>query len=196
MRSSCHILKTSSRSKARKSKHIWSISGKWNTAFLNGKKKKKSKFVVSYNQLVPKVIYVHLQLALCFIYVCVYTYTHTHTHTWLFGLSRLILVEKNPSDNTEDKKDMGLILQWSRSSGGGHGNPLQYSCLENSMDRKAWWVTVHGVSSSHKETEFYNIVTLRGPLKTDRNLELKTVSRWNWFHSCPINAICDPTAAK
>ena len=48
--------------------------------------KKKSKFVVSYNQLVPKVIYVHLQLALCFIYVCVYTYTHTHTHMiiWAF----------------------------------------------------------------------------------------------------------------
>ena len=35
-----------------------------------------------------------------------------------------------------------------RSPGGGHGNPLQYSCLENPMDRGAWWATVHGVSKS------------------------------------------------
>ena len=33
-----------------------------------------------------------------------------------------------------------------RSPGGGHGNPLQYSCLENPMDRGAWWATVHGVA--------------------------------------------------
>ena len=33
-------------------------------------------------------------------------------------------------------------------SGGGHGNPLQYSCLENPMDRGAWWATVHGVAKS------------------------------------------------
>ena len=112
--------------------------------------KKKSNFLFNNNQLVPKVIYVHLQLVLCFIYIY---FIYIHTHTWLFGVSRLVLVKKNPPDNTGDIKDMGLILQWSRSSGGGHGNPLQYSCLENSMDRKAWWVTVHGVSRSHKETE-------------------------------------------
>ena len=35
-----------------------------------------------------------------------------------------------------------------RSSGGGHDNPLQYSCLENPMDRGAWWATVHGVIES------------------------------------------------
>ena len=35
---------------------------------------------------------------------------------------------------------------WVQSPGGGHGNPLQYSCLENLMDRGAWWATVHGVS--------------------------------------------------
>ena len=48
-------------------------------------------------------------------------------------------------------------LQWGRPGfdpwvgkipGGGHGNPLQYSCLENSMDRGAWWVTVHRVAKS------------------------------------------------
>ena len=36
-----------------------------------------------------------------------------------------------------------------RSPGEGNGNPLQYSCLENSMDRGAWWATVHGVIESH-----------------------------------------------
>ena len=40
----------------------------------------------------------------------------------------------------------GLIPGSGRSPGGGHGNPLQYSCLENSMDRGDWWATVHGVA--------------------------------------------------
>ena len=44
--------------------------------------------------------------------------------------------------------DAGLIPGLGRSAGGGHGNPLQYSCLENSMDRGAWWATVHGVAKS------------------------------------------------
>ena len=42
--------------------------------------------------------------------------------------------------------DPGLIPGLGRSPGGGHGNPLQYSCLENPMDRGAWWVTVHGIA--------------------------------------------------
>ena len=46
--------------------------------------------------------------------------------------------------------DPGLIPGWGRSPGEGNGNPLQYSCLENSMDRGAWWVAVHG---GHKEAD-------------------------------------------
>ena len=42
----------------------------------------------------------------------------------------------------------GLIPGSASSPRGGNGNPLQYSCLENSMDRGAWWVTVHGVAKS------------------------------------------------
>ena len=38
-----------------------------------------------------------------------------------------------------------------RSPGGGHGNPLQYSCLENPMDRGAWWATVHGIAKSRTQ---------------------------------------------
>ena len=44
--------------------------------------------------------------------------------------------------------DLGSIPGWGRSPGGEHGNPLQYSCLENSMDRVAWWGTVHGAAKN------------------------------------------------
>jgi len=44
--------------------------------------------------------------------------------------------------------DLGLISRLGRFPGGGHGNPLQDSCLENPMDRGAWWATVHGVEKT------------------------------------------------
>ena len=44
--------------------------------------------------------------------------------------------------------DMGWILELGRSPGEGNGNPLQYSCLGNPVDREAWWATVHGVAKS------------------------------------------------
>ena len=47
-----------------------------------------------------------------------------------------------------DTGDMGLIPGLGRFSGGGHGNSLQYSCPENSMDRGAWWAVVHRVAKS------------------------------------------------
>ena len=60
-----------------------------------------------------------------------HTYTHTHTHT------HTVLVVKNPPANAGDIRDTGLIPGLGRSPGEGHGNPLQYSCLENSRDRGA-----------------------------------------------------------
>ena len=57
-------------------------------------------------------------------------------------------VVKNPSANTRDVRDMDSIPGSRRSPGGGNGNPLQYSCLENPMDREAWWAIVHGVTKS------------------------------------------------
>jgi len=45
-------------------------------------------------------------------------------------------------------KDAGLIPGWGRDPGRGHGSPLQYSCLENPMDRGAWWAIVHRVAKS------------------------------------------------
>ena len=59
------------------------------------------------------------------------------------------LVVKNPPANAGDTGDVGLISGLGRSPGGGNGNPLQYSCLENPMDRGAWRATVHGVAESN-----------------------------------------------
>ena len=60
----------------------------------------------------------------------------------------LVLVMKNPRANAGDMGDMGSIRGWRRSPGGGHGNPLQYSCVENPMDRGAWQATLHRVAKS------------------------------------------------
>ena len=51
-----------------------------------------------------------------------------------------------------DIRDTGSIPGSGRSPGGGHGNPLQYSCLDNFMDRGAWWATVHGVEKESNMT--------------------------------------------
>ena len=56
-------------------------------------------------------------------------------------------MEKNLPVNSGDVRDVGLIPESRRSPGGGNGNPLQYSCLENAMDRGAWRATVHGVAT-------------------------------------------------
>ena len=53
---------------------------------------------------------------------------------------------KNPPASTGDMRDEGLIPGLGRSPGGGHGNPLQYSCLENPMDKGAWRAVVHRVA--------------------------------------------------
>ena len=54
----------------------------------------------------------------------------------------------NISRNAGDIREVGSIPGLGRFSGGGHGSTLQYSSLENSMDRGAWWATVHGVAKS------------------------------------------------
>ena len=73
---------------------------------------------------------------------------YKHIHTYVRGASQVMLVVKNPLANAGDIRDAGLVPGLGRSLGGGHGNPLQYSCLENPMDRGAWWATVHGVAKS------------------------------------------------
>ena len=60
---------------------------------------------------------------------------------------------KNPPENAGDIRDLGSIPGLGRSPGGGHGNPLQYACLENPMDRGAWEGTVHRVTKSPTQLE-------------------------------------------
>ena len=65
---------------------------------------------------------------------------------WL--LFQVALVVKNTPANAGDIRDLSLIPGSGRSLGGGYGNPLQYSCLENSMDRGVWKTIVHRVTKS------------------------------------------------
>ena len=60
----------------------------------------------------------------------------------------MALVVKNPPANVGDARDTSSIPGSGRSPGGGHGNPCQYSYLENPMDRGAWRAIVHGVTES------------------------------------------------
>ena len=60
----------------------------------------------------------------------------------------MALEVKNPPANSGDIRDLGSIPGLGRSPGEGHGNPLQYSCLENPVDREAWWAMVHRVTQN------------------------------------------------
>ena len=63
--------------------------------------------------------------------------------------------DKDPTCNVGD---LSSIPGLGRSPGGGHGNALQYSCLENPMDRGAWWATVHGVPKRHRTRLFVEMI--------------------------------------
>ena len=65
---------------------------------------------------------------------------------------------KNLPANAGDAGDMGLISRLGRSPGGGHANPLEYSCLENPIDRGAWRATVHGVAKSQTQNTHTTII--------------------------------------
>ena len=84
-----------------------------------------------------------------------------------------MLVIKNLTANSGDVRDVGLFPRSGRSPAGGQGNPLQYSCLENPMDRGAWWVTVHRVTKRLKQLSMHAAAAAAESLK-----------------SCPT--LCDP----
>ena len=63
----------------------------------------------------------------------------------------MALVVENPPANVGDIRDLGLIPGSGRSPRGGSGNPLQYSCLENPLDKGAWWATVHGITKNRTQ---------------------------------------------
>ena len=68
------------------------------------------------------------------------------------------MVKSTPA-NPAYERDMGLIPGWGRFPGGGHGNSLQYSCLENPMDRGTWWATVHRVEKSWTQLKRFSTHT-------------------------------------
>ena len=66
-------------------------------------------------------------------------------------------VVKNPPANVGDSGDMGSIPGSGRSPGGGNGNPLQFSCLENPMDRGPWWAAAQGVTKSQTQLNVHTL---------------------------------------
>ena len=78
-------------------------------------------------------------------------------HIWkscITQSSQVAVVIKNPPANAGDIRDVGSIPGLGRTPKGGHGNPHQYPCLENPMDRGAWWATVQGVTKSWTQLSF------------------------------------------
>ena len=76
-------------------------------------------------------------------FLCFFSFPHIAINVFPGGA-----VVKNPPGNAGDARDVGSISRSGRSPGEGNGNPLQYSCLGNLMDRGAWWATAHGVGKS------------------------------------------------
>ena len=66
---------------------------------------------------------------------------------------------KNPLANAGDARDTGSVSEVRRSPGVGNGNPLQYSCLENSLGRGDFWATVYGATKSRTRLSVVSLVT-------------------------------------
>ena len=77
-------------------------------------------------------------------YTADYIYIYIHTHTYISASH----VGKESIASARDTGHVGLILGLGRPPGEGNGNPLQYSCLENPIDRGAWWNIAHEVTKS------------------------------------------------
>ena len=87
-------------------------------------------------------------------------------------------VVKNPPANAGEAGDAGSIPESGRSPGEGNGNPLQYSCLENPMDRGAWWATVYGAAEldTTEATSWENYMQVRKQ-QLEMDMEQQTVSK-------------------
>ena len=96
-------------------------------------------------------------------------------------------VVKNPPANAGGARDVGSIFGSGRSPGEGKGNPLQYSCLGNPMDRGAQWATVHGVAKSQTQlsNQTHTHTHTQDYFKSRINVQFSSVAQ-----SCPT--LCDP----
>ena len=84
-----------------------------------------------------------------------------------------MLIVRNPPANAGDAGDVGSIPGLARSPGRGNAKPLQYSCLENLMNRGAWWATVHGVAKNTHTQNYNNNLKLKSRPKCLLGLALK-----------------------
>ena len=79
--------------------------------------------------------------------MCIYVPIHVYMYVCYFIVTPVV---KNPPANVGDVRGLGSIPGSGRSPGVENGNPLQYSCLGDTMDREAWGATVHGVTESDR----------------------------------------------
>ena len=84
--------------------------------------------------------------------------------------------------------DAGSIPESGRSPGGGNGDPLQYSCLENSMSRGGWWATVHGVAKRQTQLSTHACMVNSWEVKI---LPFRILSEWNAWMRCFCNGACE-----
>ena len=95
-----------------------------------------------------------------------------------------VSVVKNLPVNAGDPGDASWILESARSPGEGNGNPLECSCLQNPIDRRAWWATVHGVTKNG--TQISNQTeTKRSNRKVKQLVRGHTASKWERRDSNP-----------
>ena len=92
-------------------------------------------------------ICVYIYMSVC---VCVCVCIHTYIYKGYFGLPQWPSSTESTC-NARAAGDSGSHPGWGRSPGGGRGNPLQYSCLENPMDRGAWQATIHSITKSRAQ---------------------------------------------
>ena len=78
------------------------------------------------------------------------------------------LCSSDGKESAHNAGDLGSIPGSRKSPGEGHGNPLQYSCLENPMDREAWWTIVHGVAKSQTQLSHQHFPLPQGTGMKDR----------------------------
>ena len=110
--------------------------------------------------------------------------------------SQVALVIKNPSANAVESRDVGSIPGLGRSPAGWHGNPLQYSCLENPLGRGTWQATVHRVTQSWTRKKWLSLHTwilttstyCLWPVSLRRNPPPSSAALWG----CPTITVTDP----
>ena len=112
--------------------------------------------------------------------------------TQIDGASHMALVVKNLPANAGEARDLGLIPGSGRFPGGGHSNPLQYSCLENSMDSGAWQATIHRVTQSR--TQLKQLST-QAPRKSGRGAFLEKGTGKHWKGVGALRRVFSPASA-